>query len=71
MRFRKFGMKGETNVEKFKTFVIFVLTLTIFASYFMIFYLWSDNRALTRKINDVESALRVYQIIEKTGKNGG
>lgn len=64
-------MKGGTNVEKFKTFVIFVLTLTIFASYFMIFYLWSDNRALTRKINDVESALRVYQIIEKTGKNGG
>ena len=64
-------MKGGINVEKAKTFVIFVLTLTIFASYFMIFYLWSDNRALTRKINDVESALRVYQIIEKTGKNGG
>lgn len=64
-------MKGGINVEKFKSFVIFVLTLTIFASYFMIFYLWVDNRALTRKINDVESALRVYQIIEKTGKNGG
>ena len=64
-------MKGGINVEKFKSFVIFVLTLTIFASYFMIFYLWTDNRALTRKINDVESALRVYQIIEKTGKNGG
>ena len=58
-------------MEKFKSFVIFVLTLTIFASYFMIFYLWMDNRDLTRKINDVESALRVYQIIEKTGKNGG
>lgn len=71
MLFRKFGMKGGINVEKFKSFIIFVLTVILFASYFMIFYLWTDNRALTRKINDVESALRVYQIIEKTGKNGG
>lgn len=71
MLFRKFGMKGGINVEKAKSFIIFVLTVTLLASYFMIFYLWSDNRALTRKINDVESALRVYQIIEKTGKNGG
>ena len=58
-------------MEKAKTFIIFVLTVILFASYFMIFYLWADNRALTRKINDVESALRVYRIIEQTGKNGG
>lgn len=64
-------MKGDINVEKFKSFIIFVLTVILCASYSMIFYLWTDNRALTRKINDVESALRVYQIIEKTGKNGG
>ena len=71
MRFRKFGMKGGTNVEKFKTFVIFVLTLTIFAAYFMIYHLWMDNRVLRNKVNDLESTVRVYQIIEKTGKNGG
>ena len=58
-------------MENAKSFVIVVLTVILFASYFMIFYLWTDNRALTRQINDVESALRVYQIIEKTGKNGG
>lgn len=64
-------MRGGIAVEKAKTFIIFVLTVILFASYFMIFYLWADNRALTRKINDVESALRVYRIIEQTGKNGG
>lgn len=58
-------------MENAKSFVIVVLTVILFASYSMIFYLWTDNRALTRQINDVESALRVYQIIEKTGKNGG
>lgn len=71
MQFKKFGMRGGTDVEKAKSFIICVLTVILFASYFMIFYLWTDNRALTRKINDVESALRVYRIIEKTGKNGG
>ena len=58
-------------MENAKSFVIVVLTVILFASYSIIFYLWTDNRALTRQINDVESALRVYQIIEKTGKNGG
>lgn len=58
-------------MENAKSFVIVVLTVILFASYSMIFYLWTDNRALTRQINDVESALRVYQIIEQTGKNGG
>lgn len=71
MRFRKFGMKGGTDVEKAKTFVIFVLTLTIFASYFMIYHLWMDNRKLQNKVNDLESTIRVHEIIKQTGKNGG
>ena len=71
MRFRKFGMKGGTDVEKAKTFLIFVLTLTIFASYFMIYHLWMDNRKLQNKVNDLESTIRVHEIIKQTGKNGG
>ena len=71
MLFRKFGMRGGINVEKVKSFIIFVLTLTILASYFMIYHLWMDNRVLKNKVNDLESTVRVYQIIEKTGKNGG
>ena len=71
MLFRKFGMKGGTNVEKFKTFVIFVLTLTIFAAYFMIYHLWMDNRVLKNKVNDLESTIRVHEIIKQTGRNGG
>ena len=58
-------------MEKAKSFVIVVLTVILFASYSMIFYLWTDNRALIRQINEVESELRVYRIIEQTGKNGG
>lgn len=64
-------MKGGTDVEKAKTFVIFVLTLTIFASYFMIYNLWMDNRKLQNKVNDLESTIRVHEIIKQTGKNGG
>ena len=71
MRFRKFGMKGGIAVEKVKSFIIFVLTATLFVSYFMIYHLWMDNRVLKNKVNDLESTVRVYQIIEKTGKNGG
>ena len=51
--------------------MIFVLTITLFASYFMMYNLWMDNRVLKNKVNDLESTVRVYQIIEKTGKNGG
>ena len=58
-------------MEKAKSFIIFVLTVTLFASYFMIYNLWMDNRHLKFKIYDLESTVRVYQIIEKTGKNGG
>lgn len=58
-------------MEKAKTFVIFVLTLTIFAAYFMIYHLWMDNRVLKNKVNDLESTIRVYEIIKQTGRNGG
>ena len=64
-------MRGGIAVEKAKSFIIFVLTVTLFASYFMIYNLWMDNRHLKFKIYDLESTVRVYQIIEKTGKNGG
>lgn len=58
-------------MEKAKTFVIFVLTLTIFASYFMIYHLWMENRVLKNKVNDLESTIRVHEIIKQTGRNGG
>ena len=58
-------------MEKFKSFIIFVLTVTLLASYLMMYNLWMDNRILKNKVNDLESTVRVYQIIEKTGKNGG
>ena len=64
-------MKGGINVEKFKSFVIFVLTVTLFSSYFMMYNLWMDNRHLKFKIYDLESTVQVYKNIEKTGKNGG
>ena len=64
-------MKGGINVEKAKTFIIFVLTITLFASYFMIYNLLLDNRNLKNTVNNLESTVRVYQNIEKTGKNGG
>lgn len=64
-------MKGGTDVEKVKSFIIFILTIALFTTYFMIYNLWMDNRKLNKTINDLESTVRVYQIIEKTGKNGG
>lgn len=70
-RFKKFGTKGGTDVEKAKSFIIFILTITLFATYFMLYNMWMDNRVLKNKVNDLESTVRVYQIIEKTGKNGG
>ena len=58
-------------MEKAKSFIIFILTIALFTTYFMIYNLWMDNRKLNKTINDLESTVRVYQIIEKTGKNGG
>ena len=58
-------------MEKVKTFMIFILTLTLITTYFITFSLWADNISLKNKVNDVESELRVYKIIHETGRNGG
>ena len=64
-------MRGGIVVEKAKSFIIFVLTITLFASYFMMYNLWMDNRNLKFKVYDLQSALRVHERIQQTGKNGG
>lgn len=58
-------------MEKAKSFIIFVLTVTLFASYFMMYNLWMENRHLKFTIYDLDSALRVHERIQQTGKNGG
>ena len=58
-------------MEKVKSFIIFVLTITLFASYFMMYNLWMDNRKLQNKVNNLESTIRVHEIIKQTGRNGG
>lgn len=58
-------------MEKVKTFAIFLLTLSLLLSYFVIYQLWMDNRNLKFKVNDLESVIRVNEIIKRTGKNGG
>ena len=58
-------------MEKVKSFIILVLTVTLFASYFMMYNLWMDNRKLQNKINNLESTIRVHEIIKQTGRNGG
>lgn len=58
-------------MEKVKTFVICLLTLSLLLSYFVIYQLWMDNRNLKFKVNDLESVIRVNEIIKRTGKNGG
>lgn len=59
------------QMEKVKTFMIFILTLTLITTYFITFSIWADNRSLKNKVNDIESELRVYKIIHETGRNGG
>ena len=58
-------------MEKVKTFAIVILTISLLSAYFIICSLWIDNRNLKFKVNDLESALRVHEIIKRTGKNGG
>lgn len=58
-------------MEKAKTFIIFVLTITLFATYFMLYNIWMDNRKLQNKVNNLESTIRVHEIIKQTGRNGG
>lgn len=58
-------------MEKVKTFAICVLLISIFLSYSVIYQLWMDKRILQNKVNDLESVIRVHEIINRTGKNGG
>jgi hypothetical protein len=58
-------------MEKVKTFAIVILTISLLSTYFIICSLWIDNRILKFKVYDLESALRVHQRIQETGKNGG
>lgn len=64
-------MRGGIAVEKVKSFIIFVLTVTLFATYFMLYNVWMDNRNLKFKVYDLESALKVHERIQQTGRNGG
>lgn len=58
-------------MEKVKTFAICLLLLSILLSYSLIYQLWMDKRILQNKVNDLESVIRVHEIINRTGKNGG
>lgn len=58
-------------MEKVKTFAICLLLLSILLSYSVIYQLWMDKRNLQNKVNDLESVIRVHEIIKQTGKNGG
>ena len=58
-------------MEKVKTFAICLLLIGILLSYSLIYQLWMDKRNLQNKVNDLESVIRVNEIIKRTGKNGG
>ena len=58
-------------MEKVKTFAICLLLISILLSYSVIYQLWMDKRNLQKTVNDLESVIRVHEIIKQTGKNGG
>ena len=58
-------------MEKIKSFAILILTVSLVSSYFMIYQLLDTNSKLQNKVNDLESVIRVHEIINRTGKNGG
>nr|DAS85925.1 MAG TPA: hypothetical protein [Bacteriophage sp.] len=58
-------------MEKVKTLAICLLLVAILLSYSLIYQLWMDKRNLQNKVNDLESVIRVHEIINRTGKNGG
>lgn len=58
-------------MEKVKSFAILILAVSLVSSYFMICSLLSNNEKLQNKVNDLESVIRVHEIINRTGKNGG
>lgn len=65
-------------MEKVKSFAIFILAVSLISSYFMIYQLLDTNSQLLdtnsklqNKVYDLESVIRVHEIINRTGKNGG
>ena len=65
-------------MEKVKSFAILILAVSLVSSYFMIYQLLDTNSQLLdtnsklqNKVYDLESVIRVHEIINRTGKNGG
>ena len=58
-------------MEKVKSFAILILAVSFVSSYFMIYQLLDTNSKLQSKVYDLESVIRVHEIINRTGKNGG
>ncbi len=65
-------------MEKVKSFAILILAVSLISSYFMIYQLLDTNSQLLdtnsklqNKVYDLESVIRVNEIIKRTGKNGG
>lgn len=72
-------------MEKVKSFAILILAVSLISSYFMIYQLLDTNsqlldtnsqlldtnNKLQNKVYDLESVIRVHEIINRTGKNGG
>ena len=59
------------ELEKVKSFAILILAVSLVLSYFMIYQLLANNKKLQYQVNDLESVIRVNEIIKRTGKNGG
>lgn len=58
-------------MEKVKSIAILILAVSLISSYFMIHQLLDNNKKLQSQVNDLESVIRVHEIINRTGKNGG
>ena len=58
-------------MEKVKSFAILILAVSLISSYFMIYQLLDTNSKLQNKVYDLESVIRVHEIVNRTGKNGG
>lgn len=65
-------------MEKVKSFAILILAVSLISSYFMIYQLLDTNSQLLdtnsklqNKVYDLDSVIRVHEIINRTGKNGG
>lgn len=59
------------ELEKVKSFAILILAVSLVSSYFMICQLLANNQKLQSQVHDLESVIRVHEIINRTGKNGG